>query len=125
MVRCLALALMLVPAAAWSAEIVKYRCVEWKAKHIHDSEKADKISETLTSLGCELERHAHDGHEDVKYRCIEWRQLELESHEEAHQWEDWLKEFQFETEHHHRTVDSSSDLVDLSLDQSVQPSTRR
>ncbi len=30
-----------------AAEIVRYRLPDWKKKHIHDAEKATKISETL------------------------------------------------------------------------------
>jgi len=84
-----------------AAENVLYRCVEWKAKHIHDAKKADTIAETLKKLKCEVERHAHNGHDDVKYRCKEWKTLELKTHDEAHKWETWLKEFGFETQHKH------------------------
>ena len=84
-----------------AAEIVRYQCPEWKAKHIHDKDKADKISKTLKQLGCELKQDAHNGHIDVKYRCEKWMQLDLKTHAEAHKWESWLKEFGFKTEHKH------------------------
>jgi predicted secreted Zn-dependent protease len=82
-------------------EIVRYRLPEWKRKHLHDTAKATKIADTLTKLGCEVEKADHNGHIDVKYRCPDWKQLDLDSHEEAHKWEKWLKEFQFQTEHKH------------------------
>ncbi|MEM6362826.1 MAG: hypothetical protein AAF539_12275 [Planctomycetota bacterium] len=86
---------------ASAAESVRYRCVNWKAKHIHDTKKADTIEETLKKLKCEVKRHAHNGHDDVKYRCKEWKTLELKTHDEAHQWEAWLKQYGFETQHKH------------------------
>jgi hypothetical protein len=92
---------LMLSAAGYSAEIVQYQCPEWKAKHIHESKKAEKIAETLTKIGCEVKKDEHDGHIDVKYRCEQWKQLELKSHEEAHKWEKWLKEFGFKTQHKH------------------------
>ena len=98
----MALALVITGASStMAAEIVRYRLPDWKKKHIHDSEKATKISETLEKLGCEIEKADHNGHIDLKYRCPEWKQLDLKTHEEAHKWEAWLKEFKFETEHKH------------------------
>ncbi|TWT52784.1 hypothetical protein Pla22_04110 [Rubripirellula amarantea] len=82
-------------------EIVRYRAEKWQAKHIHDDAKAKTISETLSKLGCEVKKAAHNGHVDVKYRCPEWRQMELDTHEEAHKWEKWFKEYGFQTEHKH------------------------
>ncbi len=103
MVRLLLLTavMALTPALVGAAEIVRYRCPEWKAKHIHEKAKADTIAETLTKLKCEVKRHAHNGHEDVQYRCVKWQALELKTHDEAHKWEKWLKEYGFETEHKH------------------------
>jgi len=105
--RFLLLALMIAATGSLTAspaaaeESVRYRCVKWKAKHIHDSEKADKIAATLEKLQCEVEKSDHSGHIDVRYRCPEWKVLELTTHDEAHQWESWLKEYGFETEHKH------------------------
>ena len=82
-------------------EVVRYRLPDWKAKHLHDAAKAEKISEMLKKLGCEVQKADHNGHIDVKYRCPKWRQLDLETHDEAHKWETWFKEFQFQTEHKH------------------------
>jgi hypothetical protein len=87
--------------SASAAEIVRYRLPDWKAKHLHDAAKADKIADTLKKLGCEVTKADHNGHIDVKYRCPEWRQLSLDSHEEATKWEAWFKEFRFQTEHKH------------------------
>ena len=89
------------PAIASADEIVRYQLSDWKAKHIHDTKKADTIAQTLKKLGCELKKAEHNGHIDVKYRCPKWRQLDLDSHAEAHKWESWLKEFGFRTEHKH------------------------
>jgi predicted secreted Zn-dependent protease len=88
-------------ASASADEIVRYRLTQWKRQHLHDAAKAQKIMDTLTKLGCEMEKSDHNGHIDVKYRCPEWKQLDLDSHEEAHKWETWLKQFKFETEHKH------------------------
>ena len=90
-----------VAVAVGADEVVQYRCVDWKSKHLHDMEKATKIVETLEALGCELEKSDHNGHIDVKYRCEEWRQIEPDTHAEAHKWEEWLKEYEFETKHEH------------------------
>jgi len=90
-----------IPAIAGADEIVRYQLSDWKAKHIHDSKKADTIAKTLKKLGCELKKVQHNGHIDVKYRCPKWRQLSLDSHADAHKWEKWLKEFGFKTEHKH------------------------
>lgn len=98
----LAAALMIgVTTAIHAAEIVRYQCPQWKAKHIHDADKADKIAKTLKDLGCETKRDQHNGHIDIKYKCEKWRQLDLQSHDEAHRWEKWLKEFGFNVEHKH------------------------
>lgn len=103
MIRLLTLMLVLsgVSATASAAEIVRYQCKDWKAKHIHEAKKADTIAGTLKKLGCEVKRHEHDGHIDVRYRCPKWRQLELKTHDEAHKWEKWFKEYGFKTEHEH------------------------
>ncbi len=82
-------------------EEVRYRCVEWKTKHIHDEAQAKSISKTLTDLKCEVQQSSHNGHVDLKYRCPAWRKMSLKTHADAHKWEKWLKEYGFETEHHH------------------------
>lgn len=97
----IAAALLAVPSFAFADEMVRYQLKDWKAKHIHDEKKAETIAETLTKLGCELKKEAHNGHIDVKYRCPEWRELKLDTHDEAHKWEKWLKEYGFTTEHKH------------------------
>jgi hypothetical protein len=97
----LGLSLTLIPAIGMADETVRYQLASWKAKHIHDDTKADKIVVTLKKLGCEVKKHQHNGHVDVSYRCPKWRQLDLKSHDDAHKWESWLKEFEFKTEHKH------------------------
>ncbi|QDS95153.1 hypothetical protein FF011L_39400 [Roseimaritima multifibrata] len=82
-------------------EEVRYRCVEWQTKHIHEADQAKKISKTLTDLKCEVKQEQHNGHVDLKYRCPEWRRMLLDSHDDAHKWEKWLKTYGFQTEHHH------------------------
>lgn len=103
MIRLLVLATLLFGFAttASSAEIVRYHCKDWKAKHIHDEKKAETIAGTLKKLGCEVKQNSHNGHHDVKYRCPKWRELSLKTHAEASKWEKWLKEYGFETEHRH------------------------
>ncbi|MEM9587996.1 MAG: hypothetical protein AAGA03_12015 [Planctomycetota bacterium] len=95
------LALVCLANTASAAELVRYRCPEWKTKHIHDSKKAKTISETLVKLKCEVKRNAHNGHEDLRYRCKDWTELSLKSHKEALKWEEWLKAYGFQTEHKH------------------------
>lgn len=109
MFRCLLIVAALVAAPAFAScstasaadEIVRFQCKEWKAKHIHDTKKADTIAATLKNIGCEVVKEQHNGHLDVKYRCVEWKELKLDTHEEAHKWEKWLKEYGFKTEHKH------------------------
>ena len=104
MLRCMMLTALLLAGSAVSgtaAEIVRYRCENWKAKHIHDDDKATTIAETLKKLGCEVQEFEHNGHRDVKYRCPEWRELRLKTHAEANRWEKWFKEYGFQTEHRH------------------------
>ena len=103
MIRFLALlvALTVVPTLASGAEIVRYQCKDWKAKHIHDTKKSETIAKTLKQLKCEVKKEQHNGHIDLKYRCPKWMELKLKTHEEAHKWEKWLKEFGFTTEHKH------------------------
>ncbi|TWU04839.1 hypothetical protein [Stieleria varia] len=90
-----------VPTFASAAEIVKFQLKDWKAQHIHDTKKADKITDTLKKIGCEVERAEHNGHVDVKYRCPKERQMTLKTHEEASQWEKWLKGYGFTVSHSH------------------------
>ncbi len=78
--------------------VVRYRLTDWKRKHLHDSAKAEKITDVLKKLGCEVEKADHNGHIDVKYRCPQWRQISLESAEEATRWQRWFKEYQFQTD---------------------------
>ncbi|MEL6109456.1 MAG: hypothetical protein AAFU85_25895, partial [Planctomycetota bacterium] len=76
-----------------AGEVVHFQLKDWKAKHIHDTEKAEKISTTLKKLGCEVKQEKHNGHFDVKYRCPKQRKLPVKSHEEAMKWEKWFKEY--------------------------------
>ncbi len=85
-------------ADSGAPELVKYRLESWKAKHIHDTAKADQLADILKKLGCEVQKNAHNGHVDIKYRCPQWRQLTLEKPEEAVRWEKWLKQNLFETQ---------------------------
>ena len=94
-------ALVALAPIASANEIVRYQLANWKAKHIHDTSRADVIQKTLTRLGCEVNKSQHNGHIDLTYRCPKWKQLTLDSHAEAHKWESWLKEFEFKTEHKH------------------------
>lgn len=88
-------------AQAAAAEVVHYQCKEWKAKHIHDTKKADIITKSLKDLGCEVKREQHNGHIDVKYRCVKQKDMPVKSHEDAVKWEKWFKEFGFKVYHTH------------------------
>lgn len=103
MIRIAAFLMLLfaAPMVSSAAENVTYQLKDWKAKHMHDTKKADKIIDTLKKLGCEVERHQHGNHYDVKYRCPKARKLELKTHKEALAWEKWLKEYGFVTKHTH------------------------
>lgn len=94
-------AFTLVSASASAAEIVRYQCETWKAKHVHEAEKADTITTTLKKLGCDVKSVEHNGHTDVRYRCEKWRELRLKTHDEAVKWEKWFQEYGFKTEHRH------------------------
>lgn len=91
------------PAGAQAGDlfVVQFRLVKWRSAHFHDAERAATFHATLTSLGCEAQRHAHDGHEDVQYRCPTWRSLRTSSDDAAHRWEKWLRQHGFETAHQH------------------------
>lgn len=104
MLRAFLLSLVLFPvcslalvAETSAAETVRYRLENWKAKHMHDTAKADQLADTLQKLGCEVQKAAHNGHIDVKYRCPQWRQISVEA-KEAVRWEKWLKANSFQTE---------------------------
>jgi hypothetical protein len=109
MTRFLALTLLLsagsqlfaTSGAVSAAEVVHYECKEWKAKHIHDTKKAETIAQTLKKLGCEVKKDEHNGHIDVKYRCEKQRSLPVKSHEEAVKWEKWFQEYGFKVHHTH------------------------
>ncbi|MEM9828593.1 MAG: hypothetical protein AAF958_18545 [Planctomycetota bacterium] len=83
---------------AADAEVVRYQCPQWKAKHIHDAKKVKTIEATLKKLKCETSRSQHNGHIDLKYRCQKWTELKLKTREEADKWEKWLKQYGFNTQ---------------------------
>lgn len=86
---------------AVAGEVVHFQCKEWKSKHIHDAEKAEKIAATLKKLKCEIKKVQHGGHIDIKYRCQKQMDLPVKSHAEAVKWEKWFKEFGFKVFHTH------------------------
>ncbi len=89
------------PPNGATKEAVEYRLEKWMASHMHDSKKAEELSNTLKKLNCEVQIAEHSGHIDVKYRCPKWQTLTLKTHDEAHKWEKWLKDRGFETKHVH------------------------
>ena len=109
MTRLLVLALVLFAGSffltssqtATAGEVVHFQCKEWKAKHIHDAKKADKIAATLKKLKCEIKKEQHNGHIDIKYRCEKQMDLPVKSHAEAMKWEKWFKEYGFKVYHTH------------------------
>lgn len=82
-------------------EIVQYRLADWKSYHVHGSDELSQLLALLRALGCEVETHSHDGHNDVKSRCGEWMEIEVVSHEAAHSWQKFLGDKGFETKHEH------------------------
>ncbi len=77
-------------SGATPQKIIAFRLPEWKTAHFHDEARADQAEQTLTEIGCEVTRFAHDGHTDLRYRCQTWKQVALESDERVIQWNQWL-----------------------------------
>ena len=88
-------------AAARQVWIVEFRLPQWKTMHFSSAAKAEQHLQTVKKLGCEAQKHDHDGHVDVRYRCTQWKQMKLATDEEAHRWVHWLKRIGFQTAHEH------------------------
>ena len=86
---------------AASKEVIEFKLGKWKSAHFDSEKDSQKVLDTLKSLGCEANKHAHDGHTDVSYRCVTWKTISAKTHEEAHKWEKWLQAYGFETKHVH------------------------
>ncbi len=82
-------------------EIVKYRLVDWRSQHVHQSQEVGQLTTLYASLDCETENLDHSGHTDLRYRCPQWREIELPTHEAAHKWQEFLQKAGFETAHEH------------------------
>ena len=80
---------------------VDFRLAQWKTVHTKSASTAESRYKTLKSLGCEVQKYAHNGHTDVKYRQVKWRTLSFDTDEEAHKWQAWLKKMVFQTKHTH------------------------
>lgn len=80
---------------------VDFRLTQWKTLHFDLEKTANQRYKTLKSLGCEVKKHAHNGHTDVSYRQVKWQTLAFKTDKEAHQWERWLKVMGFQTRHVH------------------------
>lgn len=89
------------PPQTAALEKVRFRMADWRNAHLHDAAQADQFGTMLQMIGCEAERHAHDGHIDIRFRCAEWQTIALHNHNAAHAWQDWLNQNGFETEHSH------------------------
>ncbi|MEL7500162.1 MAG: hypothetical protein AAFN77_21360 [Planctomycetota bacterium] len=89
------------PPANTRKPTVQFRLETPRTVHLHDVEKAKKIVNTLTLIGCAVKTADHDGHLDTTFSCPEWVTIELASEESAHSWQNWLKESGFETKHTH------------------------
>lgn len=83
------------------AESVQYRCVEWKAKHVHSEMELKEILAIYRGLGCQFEVSKHNGHNDVKLRCPDWMEIDVVSHEAASVWQKYLQGLGFEAKHEH------------------------
>ena len=88
-------------ATAAERHIVDFRLMQWRAKHCHDTGEADSHYKALKSLGCQVEKHEHNGHIDLRYRLPFWKSLALKSDQEAHKWQKYLNKMGFETKHEH------------------------
>lgn len=81
--------------------VVQFRLAQWRSSHMNDKQAAEKFSEGLKKIGCEVKVENHGNHVDVSYRCPQWRSLATTSDDSAHRWEDWLKKHGFQTAHQH------------------------
>ena len=80
---------------------IRFRVADWSNIHTSSAAEADEIGAMLQMIGCEAERHPHDGHIDIRHRCPEWKTIALHNHDAAHAWQNWLNQKGFETEHMH------------------------
>ena len=81
--------------------VVEFRLEKWQTMHFASDNAAARHLTVVKKLGCEAEKHQHNGHYDVRYRCPNWKQMTLATDDEAHQWVHWLKIVGFETAHEH------------------------
>lgn len=88
---------MVNPPAKTKKPTVQFRMATAKTVHLHDLEKAKKIINTLTLVGCKVDTQDHNGHLDTTFSATEWITLALESQDSAESWHTWLKESGFET----------------------------
>ena len=89
------------PPAKTNLPTVKFRMVKPKSVQLVDMEKAKKIVNTLTLIGCKVETADQNGHFDCTFSAPQWTTLELQTEDIAHAWIKWLDESGFETEHQH------------------------
>ena len=92
---------VIAPPATPGLELVRFRRTEWHNLHMHDEAAVAKLVSMLKMIGCDAEKHEHNGHIDVRFRCREWSSISLHNHDAAHKWQNWLNELGFETEHTH------------------------
>ncbi len=76
--------------SATARKIIGFRLADWKTAHFHDVNQADSAEQTLTKIGCEVNRSQHDGHIDLRFRSPTWKQITLETDEQVEQWSQWL-----------------------------------
>ena len=101
---CLAITVALFASGETKAQqgyVVQFRLPEGRSAHFEDSRSAEKVSQTMMRLGCEVRRQNHGDHMDIAYRCPQWRTIDVASDAEAHRWQTWLKNQGFETAHRH------------------------
>ena len=89
------------PVASPGLELVRFRKTDWQNMHMNDATKVAQMMSMLQMIGCEADKHEHNGHMDVRFRCTEWQSIALHNHASAHTWQEWLKNLGFETEHSH------------------------
>ena len=79
-----------VSATTSSKKVIGFRTPDWTTAQFADSTKADEVEQTLTRIGCEVNRFEQNGRDNLRYRCPEWKQITLETDDQVAQWNHWL-----------------------------------
>lgn len=80
---------------------VAYRTPKSLSKSFRESSEAEKYMQTLTKLGCKVNRQQDGRAFVVHYDCPKWRSVSVSTEKNAHEWEKWLRDSGFKTLHGH------------------------